>query len=166
VAEARALIVQGSEAGGHNRVGAATSSLPPAVVDVIDSVPVVAAGGIAEGRTVAAALALGAEAVWVGTRLIASFEANGHPEYKDRIVAAGLEDTTGHLIFGPEFPDASTRGLRNRIVREWERRIIVQGDALPSKIVRCFWTDGRLVTRSKAIFDARNITHGPIAPIV
>jgi NAD(P)H-dependent flavin oxidoreductase YrpB (nitropropane dioxygenase family) len=59
---------------------------------------------------------------WVGTRLIASFEANAHPEYKDRVVAAGVEDTARHLIFGPEFPDASTRGLRNRIVREWERR--------------------------------------------
>ena len=65
---AQALIVQGSEAGGHNRAGAATFSLLPAVIDVIDSVPVVAAGGIADGRTVAAALALGAEAVCVGTR--------------------------------------------------------------------------------------------------
>jgi enoyl-[acyl-carrier protein] reductase II len=119
---AQALVVQGSEAGGHNRASAATFSLLPAVIDAVDSIPVVAAGGIADGRTVAAALALGAEAVWVGTRLIASFEANAHPEYKDRIVAAGVEDTARHLIFGPEFPDASTRGLRNRIVREWERR--------------------------------------------
>ena len=84
--------------------------------------PVVAAGGIADGRTVAAALALGADAVWVGTRLLASFEAYAHPQYKDRVVAAGVEDTARHLIFGPEFPDASTRGLRNRIVREWEGR--------------------------------------------
>jgi NAD(P)H-dependent flavin oxidoreductase YrpB (nitropropane dioxygenase family) len=119
---AHVLVVQGSEAGGHNRAGAATFSLLPAVIDVVDSMPVVAAGGIADGRTVAAALALGAEAVWVGTRLIASVEANAHPEYKDRVVAAGVEDTARHLIFGPEFPDASTRGLRNRIVREWERR--------------------------------------------
>jgi enoyl-[acyl-carrier protein] reductase II len=119
---AQALVVQGSEAGGHNRAGAATFSLLPAVIDAIEAIPVIAAGGIADGRTVAAALALGAEAVWVGTRLIASFEANAHPEYKDRVVAAGVEDTARHLIFGPEFPDASTRGLRNRIVREWERR--------------------------------------------
>jgi NAD(P)H-dependent flavin oxidoreductase YrpB (nitropropane dioxygenase family) len=128
---AQALIVQGSEAGGHNRAGAATFSLLPAVIDAIDSVPVVAAGGIADGRTVAAALALGAEAVCVGTRLIASFEANAHPEYKHRVVAAGVEDTARHLIFGPEFPDASTRGLRNRIVREWERR----DDPPPYKII-------------------------------
>jgi len=119
---AQALIVQGSEAGGHNRAVAATFSLLPAVIDVIESIPVIAAGGIADGRTVAAALALGADAVWVGTRLIASFEANAHPEYKDRVVAAGVEDTARHLIFGPEFPDSPTRGLRNRIVREWEQR--------------------------------------------
>jgi NAD(P)H-dependent flavin oxidoreductase YrpB (nitropropane dioxygenase family) len=119
---AQALIVQGSEAGGHNRSAAATFSLLPAVIDMAESIPVIAAGGIADGRTVAAALALGAEAVWVGTRLVASFEANAHPEYKDRVVGAGVEDTARHLIFGPEFPDASTRGLRNRIVREWERR--------------------------------------------
>jgi NAD(P)H-dependent flavin oxidoreductase YrpB (nitropropane dioxygenase family) len=119
---AQALVVQGSEAGGHNRAGAATFSLLPAVIDVAGSIPVIAAGGIADGRTVAAALALGAEGVWVGTRLIASFEANAHPEYKNRVIAAGAEDTARHFIFGPEFPDASTRGLRNRIVREWERR--------------------------------------------
>jgi NAD(P)H-dependent flavin oxidoreductase YrpB (nitropropane dioxygenase family) len=119
---AQGLVVQGSEAGGHNRAAAATFSLLPAVIDAVPSVPVVAAGGIADGRTVAAALALGADAVWVGTRLLASFEAYAHPQYKDRVVAAGVEDTARHLIFGPEFPDASTRGLRNRIVREWERR--------------------------------------------
>jgi len=128
---AHALIVQGSEAGGHNRASAATFSLLPAVIDVIEPIPVVAAGGIADGRTVAAALALGAEAVWVGTRLLASFEANAHPEYKDRVIAAGVEDTARHLIFGPEFPDAPTRGLRNRIVREWERR----DDPPPYKVV-------------------------------
>ena len=60
------LVVQGSEAGGHNRAAAATFSLLPAVIDAVPSVPVVAAGGIADGRTVAAALALGADAVWVG----------------------------------------------------------------------------------------------------
>jgi NAD(P)H-dependent flavin oxidoreductase YrpB (nitropropane dioxygenase family) len=128
---AQALVVQGSEAGGHNRADAATFSLLPAVIDAVDSVPVVAAGGIADGRTVAAALALGAEAVWVGTRLIASVEANAHPQYKDRVVAAGVADTARHLIFGPEFPDASTRGLRNRIVREWERH----DDPPPYKVV-------------------------------
>ena len=99
------------------------SHLLPAVIECSPlPVPVVASGGIADGRTVAAALALGAGAVWVGTRLLASFEANAHPQYKERVVAAGVGDTARHLIFGPEFPNASTRGLRNRIVQEWEGR--------------------------------------------
>ena len=66
-----------------------------------------------------------------GLACSASFEAYAHPQYKDRVVAAGVEDTARHLIFGPEFPDASTRGLRNRIVREWERR----DDPPPYKVV-------------------------------
>jgi NAD(P)H-dependent flavin oxidoreductase YrpB (nitropropane dioxygenase family) len=119
---AEVLVVQGSEAGGHNRASAATFSLLPAVIDAVPPIPVIAAGGIADGRAVAAALALGADAVWVGTRLLASFEANAHQQYKDRVVSAKVHDTARHLIFGPEFPDASTRGLRNRIVRQWERR--------------------------------------------
>src|ERR1700716_140879 len=121
-AEAKGSLCKAARLAGHNRAAAATFSLLPAVIDAVPSVPVVAAGGIADGRTVAAALALGADAVWVGTRLLASFEAYAHPQYKDQVVAAGVEDTARHLIFGPEFPDASTRGLRNRIVREWERR--------------------------------------------
>jgi NAD(P)H-dependent flavin oxidoreductase YrpB (nitropropane dioxygenase family) len=76
-------------------------------------------------------VALGADAVWVGTRLLASFETNAHPQYKDRVVAAGVGDTARHLIFGPEFPDASTRGLRNRIVQEWE----VRDHPAPYKVV-------------------------------
>ena len=122
---AQGLVVQGSEAGGHNRAAAATFSLLPAAIDAVPSVPVVAAGGIADGRTVAAALALGADAVWVGRASpLRKLEAYAHPlrHLKDRIVAAGVEDTARHLIFGPEFPDASTRGLRNRVVREWEGR--------------------------------------------
>jgi enoyl-[acyl-carrier protein] reductase II len=107
---AQGLVVQGSEAGGHNRAAAATFSLLPAVINAVPSVPVVAAGGIADGRSVAAALALGADAVWVGTRLLASFEANAHPQYKDRVVAAGVRDTARHLIFGPEFPELRLAG--------------------------------------------------------
>ena len=130
VAEARAaaaqgasgLIVQGAEAGGHNRSSAGLISLLPAVCDVAGHLLILAAGGIADGRTVAAALALGADGVWVGTRLLASHEANAHPDYKKRVLAAAVDDTRRHNIFGPEFPDATTRGLRNRLVREWEGR--------------------------------------------
>jgi NAD(P)H-dependent flavin oxidoreductase YrpB (nitropropane dioxygenase family) len=120
---ADALIVQGSEAGGHNRAVAATLSLLPAVIDGLDgTLPVIAAGGIADGRGVAAALALGADGVSVGTRLLATPEAFAHDEYKQRIVAASVQDTARHNIFGHDFPDATVRGLRNRVVREWEKR--------------------------------------------
>lgn len=119
-AGADAVIVQGSEAGGHNRSTAATFTLLPSVVDLISPIPVIASGGIADGRGIVAALALGAEAVWVGTRFVASREAYAHPAYKERIVAASVHDTARHNIFGYDFPDATVRGLRNDIVREWE----------------------------------------------
>jgi enoyl-[acyl-carrier protein] reductase II len=116
------LVVQGSEAGGHNRSSAGLLSLLPAVCDIAGDRLVIASGGIADGRTAAAALALGADGVWVGTRLLASHEADAHPEYKQRVLDAAVDDTARHNIFGPEFPDATVRGLRNRLVREWQHR--------------------------------------------
>jgi NAD(P)H-dependent flavin oxidoreductase YrpB (nitropropane dioxygenase family) len=67
-------------------------------------------------------LALGADGVSVGTRLLATPGAFAHEEYKRRVVAASVHDTARHNIFGPDFPDATVRGLRNRLVREWEKR--------------------------------------------
>jgi enoyl-[acyl-carrier protein] reductase II len=123
VAGADLLIVQGSEAGGHNRADAALFSIVSAVVDAIgERLPILAAGGVADGRGLAAALALGADGVSIGTRFLATTEAFAHDEYKKRIVAASLGDTSRHNIFGPDFPDATVRGLRNAIVREWEKR--------------------------------------------
>jgi enoyl-[acyl-carrier protein] reductase II len=69
-AGADALIAQGSEAGGHNRAVAATFSLLPALADAAADIPVIAAGGIADGGGLAAALALGADAAWIGTRFL------------------------------------------------------------------------------------------------
>jgi NAD(P)H-dependent flavin oxidoreductase YrpB (nitropropane dioxygenase family) len=117
-----AVIVQGSEAGGHNRSSATTLILVPAVVEAIAPVPVIAAGGIADGRGVVAALALGAEAVSVGTRLLASQEAFAHEEYKRRLVAARAAETMRTTIFGPEWPHQLARVLRNRVVKEWASR--------------------------------------------
>ena len=114
------LVVQGSEAGGHNRSRAGLLSLLPVIRDLAPELTLVAAGGIADARTAAAALALGADGVWVGTRLIGSIEANAHDEYKQRVLAAKVDETARHGVFGPEFPDATVRGLRNRVVREWE----------------------------------------------
>src|SRR6185503_18971533 len=84
-AGADVLIAQGSEAGG-NAGWISTMVLVPAVVDVAGEVPVVAAGGIADGRGIAAALALGAQGVSMGTRFLASQEMRIDPAWKDRII--------------------------------------------------------------------------------
>ena len=117
-----AVIVQGREAGGHVRGEASTLVLVPSVVDAIAPVPVIAAGGIADGRGVAAALALGADAAWVGTRMVATHEANVHEEYKQRIITATEKETAVTTLFGPEWPDAPMRVTRNRVVNEWAGR--------------------------------------------
>jgi enoyl-[acyl-carrier protein] reductase II len=87
------VVAQGTEAGGHTGT-VATMPLVPLVVDAVgDRVPVVAAGGIFDGRGLAAALALGADGVWVGTRFIATPEARGVIGYKEALLRAG-EDAT------------------------------------------------------------------------
>ena len=121
---ADAVIVQSQEAGGHVRSGLGAMALVPAVVDALDRTPVIAAGGIADGRTAAAAFVLGAEAVCVGTRLVASVESLASAEYKERLVRAHGEDTAVTTIFGPEWPGAPMRVIKNRAVARAE-----QGDA-------------------------------------
>jgi enoyl-[acyl-carrier protein] reductase II len=117
-----AVIAQGSEAGGHNKSSLGLGTLVPAVADAVSPLPVVAAGGIADGRGVAAALALGAEAVCVGTRLLASDEAFAHAEYKQRVIHASADDIARTSIFGPEWPDQPMKVIRNRVVRDWAGR--------------------------------------------
>ena len=114
------IIAQGIEAGGHNRSTAGTFALVPSVVDAVAPIPVLAAGGIADGRGVVAALALGAEGAWIGTRFLASTEADAHQGYKTKLVEASVDGTTRHWVFGLDFPNAPVRGLRNRIVTEHE----------------------------------------------
>jgi len=87
------VVAEGFEAGGHNGQDEITTlSLIPQVVDAV-SIPVIAAGGIADGRTMAATLALGAEAVQVGTRFAATIESSAHEEFKQAIVSAEAGDT-------------------------------------------------------------------------
>ncbi len=92
------LIAESVEAGGHVREGGlATMSLVPQVVDAVP-IPVVAAGGIADGRGIAAALTLGASAVQLGTRFVATQECTAHPAYKGSIIRASAEETA---LYGP-----------------------------------------------------------------
>ncbi|MGI5213154.1 NAD(P)H-dependent flavin oxidoreductase [Plantactinospora sp. CA-290183] len=127
VAEARraaevgvdAVVAQGWEAGGHVRGEVATMALVPAVVDAVHPVPVLAAGGIADGRGLAAALALGAQAGWLGTRFVAAAEAGSHPVYRDRVLAATVADTVHTRCFDGGWPDAAHRVLRNTTLDHW-----------------------------------------------
>jgi len=84
-------------------------------------IPVVAAGGIADGRGIAAAFALGASAVWLGTRFVASEEALAHHTYKQKLLAAGVGDTIYSTLFDVGWENAAHRALRNSTVEIWEK---------------------------------------------
>lgn len=115
------IVAQGWEAGGHVRGKISTMALVPAVVDAVHPVPVVAAGGIADGRGMAAALALGASGVWIGTRFLLSEEATIHPHYRERLLAASASDTVYlENLYDLGWPDAPHRVIRNRTITQWE----------------------------------------------
>jgi nitronate monooxygenase/enoyl-[acyl-carrier protein] reductase II len=115
------IIAQGVEAGGHVNGQTSLSILLPAVVEAVRPVPVIASGGIADGRGLAAALCLGAQGVSVGTRFVCSEEAFAARGYKDRIVRSKAEDTIYTQLFNVGW-DAPHRVLRNRTVAEWEAK--------------------------------------------
>jgi NAD(P)H-dependent flavin oxidoreductase YrpB (nitropropane dioxygenase family) len=110
---ADALIVQGAEAGGHNRAEASTMTLFPRIRRHFPGLPLLAAGGIVDGTTMAAALVLGADAVWCGSRFLASQEAEAHDAYKDRVLSADVGNTAILSIYGPEWPDQAMRAIVN-----------------------------------------------------
>jgi nitronate monooxygenase len=114
------LVAQGWEAGGHVRSQVATMALVPAVVDAAAHTPVVAAGGIADGRGLAAALALGADGAWIGTRFVASAESAAHDIVKRAIIAASESGTHIGEVFDGGWPGAPVRALRNSTVSAWE----------------------------------------------
>ena len=110
------VVAQGTEAGGHTGQ-VATLPLVPMIVDAVDgAVPVVAAGGIFDGRGLAAALTLGADGVWVGTRFIATPEARGLPGFKDRIIGAAEDGT----IISRAFTGKTMRVIKNDTTAHFE----------------------------------------------
>jgi len=117
-----AVIAQGTEAGGHTGK-VAGMALVPQIVDAVD-IPVIAAGAIIDGRGLAAALALGAEGVWMGTRFIASKEAHAGDLYKQVIVESSETDT----IVTRCYSGKPMRVYRNSYVADWEMR---PGDIQP-----------------------------------
>jgi enoyl-[acyl-carrier protein] reductase II len=110
------IIAQGHEAGGHTgRIG--TMTLVPQIVDAV-RVPVLAAGGLADGRGLLAALALGADGVWMGSRFIASVEAFAHPNYKNKVVEIDEEGTTITRCHSGK----PCRLIRNKFTDSWVGR--------------------------------------------
>ena len=124
-AGADVIIAQGTEGGGH--VGfMASMPLIPMVVDAVAPVPVLAAGGFADGRGLAAALALGADGILLGTRFLASVESPLHPNFKQAIVDSDGHDTQlseiPDIAAGQVWPGAMTRSRRNGFVERWAGR--------------------------------------------
>lgn len=111
------VVAQGTEAGGHTGQ-VATMALVPQIVDAVEGrVPVVAAGGIFDGRGLVAALGLGAEGIWVGTRFIATPEARAVPGYKDRLLASGEDGT----VVTRAYTGKTCRVLRTSYVDEFDK---------------------------------------------
>jgi enoyl-[acyl-carrier protein] reductase II len=110
------VVAQGTEAGGHTGT-VATMPLVPQVVDAVsDRVPVVAAGGIFDGRGLAAALTLGGDGVWIGTRFIATPEARAVPGYKEALVHTAEDGT----VVSRAFTGKTLRAVRNRTTQHYE----------------------------------------------
>ena len=123
------VIAQGTEAGGHTGT-VATMALVPQVVDAVDDrVPVVAAGGLFDGRGLAAALTLGAAGVWVGTRFIATPEAWGTPGYKDRLLGMAEDDT----VITRAYTGKTCRVNRNAYTRAFDEAGGLRG-AVPGAV--------------------------------
>ncbi len=124
------VIAQGSEAGGQGMVsGVGAMALVPQVVDAVAPIPVLAAGGVADGRGLAAALVLGASGANVGTRFLASAEAGVEEEWKRRIVDIEAEEAVRFETWGAIMPpppagayDVVPRVIRTDFVAEWEAR--------------------------------------------
>ena len=125
-----AIIAQGSEAGGQGMpLGVGAMALIPQVVDAVVPVPVLAAGGVADGRGLAAALVLGAQGANVGTRFLASEEASADESWKRAILATESEDVVRFEVWKEIFPPAGEdayetvpRVMRTPFVEEWQRR--------------------------------------------
>ena len=124
-AGADVIVAQGTEGGGH--VSWMTSlTLVPMVVDAVAPVPVLAAGGFVDGRGLAAALALGADGILLGTRFLASDESPLHPNFKQAIVDSDGHDTVlteiPDIAAGVVWPGAMSRARRNRFIERWAGR--------------------------------------------
>ena len=154
-AGADVIIAQGTEGGGH--VGwMASLPLIPMVVDAVQPIPVLAAGGFADGRGLVAALSLGADGILLGTRFLATVESPLHPNFKQAIVDSDGHDTQlseiPDIAAGQVWPGAMTRSRRNKFVERWSGRewALRQNRA-------------EAIARLRAARDAGDIDEGPLS---
>ena len=153
------VIAQGHEAGGHTgRIAGLV--LIPSVVDTLAPRPVLAAGGMADGRGIAAALALGAQGVWMGTRFIATPEAYCHDNYKQRVVTLDAEGT----VVTRAASGKPCRLIRNNFTREWEKRE-AEIQPFPVQAARV-GRDAGILAREKGDVDNGNAPCGQSAGLI
>ncbi|WP_371744802.1 NAD(P)H-dependent flavin oxidoreductase [Nordella sp. HKS 07] len=149
------IVAQGTEAGGHGKAGRTTLTLTPAVVDIAGSVPVVAAGGLSDGRGLAAALMLGASGILVGTRFWATPEALGSDKVKHLLTQARSDDTLRTRVFDIvrelPWPDGYTgRALVNDFSRKWHGNESELEKSLPRE-TEAYWTAARAGDTSTSV---------------
>ena len=120
------IVAQGTEGGGHVGSTMSTMALVPQTVDIVKPVPVLAAGGIADGRGLAAAIMLGAQGVLMGTRFLATIECHGRGHSKDALLNSLGSQTVASKFYddvsGILWPGSVVRAIRNPILDEWARR--------------------------------------------
>jgi nitronate monooxygenase len=160
------VVAQGTEAGGHVR---GQTSLLPLLSSVLDTlrIPVVAAGGIATARDLAAVLACGASGARVGTRFVACAESGAHPLYVQALIAASAADTCLTEAFSEQWPDAPHRVLRSAVAAANASREAIVGEIefggarLPiprfSPVVPTARTSGNIA--AMALYAGESVTH-------
>jgi NAD(P)H-dependent flavin oxidoreductase YrpB (nitropropane dioxygenase family) len=176
------IVAQGYEAGGHTGE-IATMVLVPEVVDAVAPVPVLAAGGIGNGRQIAAALALGAQGVWLGSLWLTTEEAETHPVVKQKFLAASSSDTIrSRSLTGkparqlksawteawedPANPRPLPMPLQPRLVREAQARIARTAHKSPGAAALANYFVGQVVGSMKHVKSVRSVMHDLVSEYV
>ncbi len=146
-------VAQGWEAGGHVWGQVGTLPLVPCIVDAVAPLSVIAAGGIADGHGIAAALVLGAAGVWLGTRFLVSAEAHIHPLYREKILHSTETDTVYSRLFDEGWPNAPHRALRNSSIMQWEASVSPHTGERPGEgEIIATTADGKPIARYSDVF--------------
>jgi nitronate monooxygenase len=157
------IVAQGRDAGGHSGTTRGSMGLVPAVVNAVGAIPVVAAGGIADGRGLAAALALGAAGVLMGTRFAASAESLWAEAMKRHLIAAGGDETEQTRVFdivrnAPWPTKYPGRAVRNAFSRRWHPKKRGRAARQPD----CRGGRGAGCPRRAECLDARRESQAPV----